>query len=274
MSAHPLDDARLKVTAAMDNFDLLQGKMADFVEANPYPLSVTLDVESGEHVIEIPEPPVLPREWSVFVGQIGTNARSALDYLVHELVVEGGGRPDTRTQFPISESKEGYWLPKSKGGVSYRDRCLRGVEEQLRTHIDAVQPYHQGQRAYRDPLAILAKLTNRDKHRTAIPAYAEIETAGAIFRAVGRDLPSGQEIRVGPEPSHFSFLAKVESTRGNPGLQVQPKTQVEPRLNQHPDVHIAFAVENDWVSAANLKRMVEVVRGIITWRVFEQAFSD
>lgn len=163
-SHHPLDDARLKVNAAQQNFDALKTTIEEYASSRPYSVGVAYDASKRQHLIHVPAPPALPREWWILVGQLGTNARAALDYLVYELSVYGHGDPDKdRTQFPISESQDDY-LRSGRGGITYRDRSLAGVDERFRRRIDDLQPYHRRKSAHRHPLALLAKLTNRDTH--------------------------------------------------------------------------------------------------------------
>lgn len=53
---------------------------------------------------------------------------------------------------------------------------LKGVATRFRRIIDDVQPYQRGRRAYRDPLAVLSTISNRDKHNDVYVCVAAAET--------------------------------------------------------------------------------------------------
>ncbi|MGQ0549823.1 MAG: hypothetical protein ACT4PY_09190 [Armatimonadota bacterium] len=90
-----------------------------------------------------------------------TNFRAALDYVAWQLV-KAGTTPTPphpeRIYFPIHETEAGF-----DGNVNQR---LPGVDTQLRAYVEYYQPYRQRPNdPASDPLAILADLSRRDKHR-------------------------------------------------------------------------------------------------------------
>jgi hypothetical protein len=129
---HPLDDCRLKIARAKEQFDALRDEIAEFSQNNPYAATIRLDPETGDEIFEATDPPRFKRSWGVLVGEIAHNLRSALDWLVHELVTEASGEPHGKTAFPISETEGGYLRVVRRGGVSYRDWLLAGVPDKLK----------------------------------------------------------------------------------------------------------------------------------------------
>lgn len=65
-------------------------------------------------------------EWAVDLGEIGTNARAALDHLVYQLAIDNGSDPSkgSRTQFPIFLDEPEY---RRGGNRSHRERMLKGA---------------------------------------------------------------------------------------------------------------------------------------------------
>lgn len=261
----------MKVARAREHFDALRAQVIEFDEANPYPFRPVLDPQTGEQVIEIGEPPVLPREWSGIVGEIAHNLRSALDYLVYELAIEGGGDPERdRTAFPISESEAEYLKVRGRRGqpkVSYRDQCLAGVDEKWRKKIDVLQPYSRRKsNPQATDLARLNWLSNRDKHRMAHPAYSMFETPGHVTSTENGESMSQVEIRFHPTSGDFSVQAKVDpQPRGNTEMRVYPKPKVDGRMG----VTIAFGERR--ISLFDLRDMIRHVEGILNW--FKPAFD-
>ena len=98
-------------------------------------------------------------DWVIEFGSIGVQARTALDHLIYQLVIDSGNpvSKSTRTQFPIFLHEGDY--------RAHRERMLKGVASRHRKVIGRLQPYHRGRQAFEDPLAVLATITNRDKHR-------------------------------------------------------------------------------------------------------------
>ena len=103
-----------------------------------------------------------PLRGSVVLGEAIQNARIALDYLAWQLVLLEGRTPSVihpRTQFPVHSK-----LPKSSNGALRLPDVPPGLSHGLRNLLDAVQPYHRGNRADKHPLSVLNALANTDKH--------------------------------------------------------------------------------------------------------------
>jgi hypothetical protein len=99
-------------------------------------------------------------EWGVIIGDAVHCLRSALDQLVAGLCSE---RPSLTTGFPICLKKRD-WVVRAPG-------MYWSVPSAYVAVLDRAQPYHRGDAAHMQPLAILNDLWNLDKHR-GIPATA------------------------------------------------------------------------------------------------------
>jgi hypothetical protein len=98
----------------------------------------------------------------LLAGEALYQLRSALDHLIHQLVILNGQAAKLTTsrrhQFPIFDSAQGYGAKAA--------RMIDGVSKDVADIIERAQPYKRTTRApRRDPLWILQDLNNTDKHR-------------------------------------------------------------------------------------------------------------
>lgn len=268
MAKHPLDGPRLKITRAMQNFDALHAEMAQFTEAHPYPVHITVDPDTGGKLYQVGKPPDWPETWGVIVGEVGYSLRSALDNLVFQLAREGGGQPDEqRTAFPISLDRSEYWEPRGRQKISYRDQCLVGVADQWKKKIDDVQPYHRLTNANLHELAILNSLCNRDKHRVHHAVHAMIYTEREVV-TVESDWEELSEVEIRLTPSQTTIKTNLK-----PGSRAGDQSAIgiypQVNMNHAEGIDIAFGPER--VSMAEVKRLITYTGRLIDW--FEPAFD-
>jgi hypothetical protein len=97
--------------------------------------------------------------YSNIVGDCVHNLRSSLDQLVAQLVIAGGGRPNRKHQFPITQKPNDF--------NRQAKTQLMGVSEAHRAIIERAQPYDERDDGSGAPqaLTVLNDLSNRDKHR-------------------------------------------------------------------------------------------------------------
>jgi hypothetical protein len=110
------------------------------------------------------------------VGDAVHNMRSALDYLACGLVTTNGGRVTSQTQFPIYGSKKAF----DKGAP----RRVAGMATCPASMIETLQPYYSPT-PDEHPLAILAFLSNQDKHRALHVAHWVTERIRQQVSVVG-----------------------------------------------------------------------------------------
>lgn len=102
-------------------------------------------------------------EWSVTIGEIVHNLRSALDHLVWQLVRDNGGQPSGANMFPIvSLANRDDWERISKNK-------LKGVSDAMKERIKRIQPFVVLGPPYDvTALSKLHHLSNVDKHRRSL----------------------------------------------------------------------------------------------------------
>jgi len=174
MGGGPLAGCRAKLERAETHLDSLNDLIDPFLESEPKPyrLFTKVDVDTARYigVVGISREP--PLEWSAIAGDFLQNLRAALDHLIWVLIRANGQRPSGGSAFPIFDQ-----MPPKKSSHPERQRWNRqvgGVHPGVLHFIQLCQPYAAPDGPRGNVLAGLRTLSNEDKHRTLIPAFAAI----------------------------------------------------------------------------------------------------
>jgi hypothetical protein len=182
-----LSAVKRRVADAKRELDDLRAEVDAFTSAVPAPWRLeredTRYVEGLVSYIEREPDPA----WGDKIGYIAVKARTALDQLMTQLVVDSGNDPAKRkSHFPSFARADDYLAKAKKSGKSERDLRLDGVASRHRKIIDQLQPYQRGvKRAARDPLYLLNAIANREKHEVTHAVWAAV--AGTTFRLLFSD---------------------------------------------------------------------------------------
>lgn len=194
-------------------------------------------------------------DWPLMAGEAIQSLRAALDHAVFA-AAKGKGR----TQFPI-----------------FTDRCefqvkgrplIRRVPAPIRARIEAAQPYeHLPERPALDNLAILAHLSNLDKHRTLTTVACAVDLASvgveSHIELTWRKYPFIHEV-LSHDAEIKSFVATSNTEIED--VDVQPSFTYEVRMEGRPLVSTLVAIA---------KRVFEVVKECETGETispFEQGY--
>ena len=221
---HKLHGVRLKLNRAREHADDLRTEIDAWFARHPY--EVYGNYEPGppeQYVFRVRFMEPVPPTWAITLGDFAHNARSALDHLAYVVVMENNGGMDEWTQFPIVLAPCD-WPKESIRGIGNASERHRGI-------IESFQPYHHpdlwgwkhGMAAIQDPLALLNRLSNTDKHRVLHATPAAIRSIGWDFDLV-RDVES-----VGDHEIPFDFLfdgevlmrANIVSNGPNPEVRLR-----------------------------------------------------
>jgi hypothetical protein len=117
---------------------------------------------SWELILEVSKPPL--EDWSSLYGDAIHNLRSALDNLAWGLATAGDRTPKhpKKVAFPIVE-RSGRWRDQSQ--------CIAELPSPARAAIRNIQPFQRKGKdgaPSQDPLLLLRRLSNTDKHCIAI----------------------------------------------------------------------------------------------------------
>ena len=141
-------DHRTKLAWGRKHIDALDEAIGVFVQSDPYVLSGKYDAEQADYVAWISDATPTPVGWSLMIGDIVHNLRSALDSLIYALAVRNlrrapEGKEAKALQFPIVDAI-GDW-----GAQDYR---FASLHPEVRTAVYAVQPCHRTDRKNRHAL--------------------------------------------------------------------------------------------------------------------------
>mgnify|MGYP001593026434 CR=1 FL=1 len=155
-------DHHEKLTWACKHLDRLEQEIRAFIESGPYTPLFEKQVEPGEWVTRITVRHAIPAYWSLIVGDVLHNLRSALDNLAYALVEKESGPPPkpTHVQFPIFDAPDDF---KAK-----RKRYLAGMNARAVAVIEGLQPFNRPDRKWHSLLSLLNHLSKIDKHRHII----------------------------------------------------------------------------------------------------------
>ena len=132
--------------------------------------------------MELLDPPDLPPEWSLLIGDFAYNARAALDQLAWELAGSWTWRADKAKRARES------WPPKNLYFPIYAYFPKPGDKKALKTKLSkfspthrkaiaSVQPYKRKNLARAEPLWLLDRIRNDDAHRTLHTVLATVPFA-------------------------------------------------------------------------------------------------
>jgi hypothetical protein len=160
----------LRLERAKEHIETVSRETKAFLERDPKPLDFRTEktVRPGkamEYVLYavIREEP--PRDIALPVGDTIQNIRNALDYLIYELSPSRFRRRG-RTGFPIYDDMCLFEVEGRK--------MIRGITGDELTLIERLQPYKRTNPPTNDPLSVLRRLSNKDKHRLLLPVAAAV----------------------------------------------------------------------------------------------------
>jgi hypothetical protein len=268
---HPLDGCWAKIARANQQLDALE---ADIDCAPNYGDAVVFrqefDPAASTLAVTIASVPKLPLEWGLAAADPMQNLRAAINYLAWELAKwnlhqQGLSRnPVTATQFPISTKPREFY-----------ERMVADIHADHQALIRAVQPNGAGWMtnwpehvlheadarglAEGHPLAVLARLTNIDKHQPLQPALAGVTA-----------------VNIGPyEPTDCNILDGratlnliLEEGAHWVTYDIAP-TGPEPRVKVEPG--LTCKVQFSGGDINDLKWVASSVRNIV--RLFERTFK-
>lgn len=155
--SHPLDGCAAKVARADQSISELNAEIDAFLSKEPLAIVREDDPQKGQIVWRAKVVRSIPREWSVRIGEIVHDLRSALDHMVWQLVLANGESPDGKTEFPV------FWDAGRYRADS--PRKVRGMSQEARAQIERLQPYHAAHRFEDHALYVVHKLNLTDKHQ-------------------------------------------------------------------------------------------------------------
>lgn len=166
-----LDGARMKIDRARKQIRFLESEFQRFYDAQTYVVTQEPDFETGRKRAQFRITSEFPEDWSIIIGEIVHDLRSALDHAVYELTVRECGRPLVRTEFPVFDDEAKYLATKKNGDPIPASGLykIRGINAEAQAVVKTLQPFEfrKNNAADQEPLiGLLHELSIVDKHRT------------------------------------------------------------------------------------------------------------
>lgn len=196
-----LDDCRARITFAEDHINSLQATVKRFLDKNQCAVRYEKSRKPHKMDIRVYNVPEIPREVSINVGMIAHNMRSALDGLACQLTLlnaESGCAESVcaNTMFPIRihgpDSKVRSKSNRHERKFSWTSDNFLPIGRYLAS-LEELQPYKSGNGHRKNPLWLLDRLNNADKHRTLVLLPVEGSSVGIGFDPDG---PPVQQLHV------------------------------------------------------------------------------
>jgi hypothetical protein len=255
MTPPPTAGIRLKILRALEDLDEIHREGRKYLDTEPHGVRFEFYEEQGQRrcraLLVIHQQPSMAL--GILAGEAAYHLRGALDHLVYQLALLNRRKP-SGTQFPLFLDEKVYRMIPPGRKRSPRDSMLDGLSEEHRAIIDEFQPYHDGKRARLNPLYVVGRFANADKHRT-------------IQAAFGRPDP----IRVEPWDEGIELDLRLPSLKPpiNEGTELFNVRVVE----GYPDVPMRYSIrftlaygtgEPDYVSRMYLVKAGDRIHNIIS----------
>ncbi len=224
--AADLSGVDAKIGWAKCHLAALKESVEDTLQTHPYRFVGQMDAKTGEYVLSAHDLPAMDPTWSLRVGDVVHNLRSALDHLAWQLVILDGAKPDEKTLFPVRKSAV------SKTGQSAPTQLRPAVRNrEILDALESVQPYlgPDGQPANyaENPLWRLHRLDIIDKHRLLLVVRAALNVGGMWWGWWGEDPPPNVFVNTSPL-DEGDVVARFDMRGREPPLEWDP----------HPDISI------------------------------------
>lgn len=255
-----LASAYAKLRWAENHHEEMQRSFAAFAlpddpKARPYGIQFRARAKPAGLIVAtfIAEQP-MPEEMSLLAADLVHNARVALDHTLARLKDRLGGKPG-RGSFPICAA-EGDWKERVED-VGRGRSPLYGLDQAGIDFVRSVQPMHRDDPA-NDPLVVLNRLDNDDKHRLLHPSYiypGATEQTGLDLIHVAqpsRVVRATNSWTAGQPLEHGTTLATFMVHNPEEGI-----------LHVRPDAQIGFAIGGLDAGRTQFSAMIARVHEII-----------
>jgi hypothetical protein len=221
-----MDDHRTKLAWAREHLRTLHAAIDAFINDEAYEARVERRTNAHDYIVRFYVKKEIPAEWSLIVGDIIHNARSALDNLTYALVLAHHGTPTDKEVVNIQ-----FLL--ADGQKDFADRAIKNLglmSPDAQAAMQRLQPCYRQDKSVRHWLSVLRDLSNVDKHRhliltyaTAVKSSVDIKINGKPFGTVlGEDigtLKNGAILAAGEIVGGLPLDAEVEM-RANVSVQI------------------------------------------------------
>lgn len=163
-----------KIYRAAQHFKEMEVELLRYFQSNPGKLVVEPESTPSSVIASFQARDRTPARIPLIIGDCLQNTRSALDFLVWELVRANSHEPGKHNMFPVCQSVDSF--KESLKWHGKRPGVLEGVHWEAVAEIERWQPYNVGEDWEEQSLLwALDKFTNINKHRRVL--LTEIKAA-------------------------------------------------------------------------------------------------
>jgi hypothetical protein len=220
-------DPHEKLIRARWHLDCLDRSMEEFMATHPRRLVGA--VEDGKYRLRYQVVAEPPPGWGTVIGDCVHNLRSCLDHLVYQLTLTNLGEVLDDTSFPILETEEAF-DEKSHRDFSRGTWPIRGIQPDAQVAVEKLQPYHRKEGPHMDPLWLLNRLWNIDKHRLLHLA---------VIHPSGIGVSSSYQLSDKPQ-SHSEIFTSGPWSDGDIVLEVDMPAGEEPPFDPFIECQLVF----------------------------------
>lgn len=164
--SHPLAGVRSKLARAQEHLQTLDGRIASFMEREPYRVSYERKPDGSDHIYRVHVRESPPLELGAIIGDCLQNARASLDHLVWQLaILSGKTTPNRQTAFPVCDAEGIFRSKRTRNKVA-------DLSKEYRAAVEGLQPFKIGGAAKDHWLWHLNELSRVDKHQILHPVGA------------------------------------------------------------------------------------------------------
>jgi hypothetical protein len=172
MSGPVLLGAKAKLERADEQTRTLETEFAAYYGRDTYRIDQPLDRKAGRKQAIFRVTEEFPIRWSIIIGEIFHDVRSALDHAIYELTCIEQEAPLDKTEFPVFDSEPDYDSVSKKTGIPTTISGLykvRGLNDGAKALVRFLQPFEHRKRNPPDQYPVISLIHNLnivDKHRT------------------------------------------------------------------------------------------------------------
>jgi hypothetical protein len=166
-----------KVVRAAEHFKALEAELQAYFQSRPARMVVEKDPTEDRADVVFRKNLPIPIRIPYIIGDCIQNVRSALDYLVRELVLAANGQPTDHEMFPICDCPKVFKDAVRRGQIA-------GVPKDADAVIESLQPYKLGEDWEKSTLWVLNEFANINKHRRIL--VTELRAGTGNFEIVNR----------------------------------------------------------------------------------------
>jgi hypothetical protein len=254
MDQSTLDGCIAKVDRADKHLQELVARVGPWAEDVPHEFRGEINPVAGNYAAYLVVRKAPPIEWSIIVGDVVHNLRSALDHIACMLVP----KPTRATAFPIFHDREDFDCGVRLAAARNRRGPLTGLspESAAFQFIEQTQPYRGPHGPESHPLFALRELSNEDKHRTVLGL------------AVGIPIDSDPKVRIVSERDVELSNPWVQTARPfQDGAQVMGAdakiTGPDPQVEVEVDFPFGIAFGKHMFTMDGIPKIAALVREIV-----------